>query len=225
MIEIIKNKLYYQKMKSLLSKGEKEGKIVPFDEEFYEKMKNIYFNGIPISMHIKYLRPTLPPGKCYDRSLLMFFCFDDALLVRGDQKDLEIRFGKESAGHGWIEICDYVYDPSLLLRFDKELYYKIYEITNVHKYNKEQYNQENDEYYKEVRNTTINDFLPGGSKRTDLLASIPLIREISKLSKNKEFEKEVDEFLKKIQYDEKQISEELDKKIFELIKIPNKKFS
>lgn len=225
MIELIKNKIYYQKMKLLLIKGQNEGKIVPFDDEFYGKMKNIYFNCLPISMHIKYLRPILPPGKCYDRSLLMFFCFDNALLVRGNQKDLEIRFGKASSGHGWIEIDDYVYDPSLLLRFDRKLYYKMYEVSNVHKCSKEQYIQESNDFYNEVKSTTINDFLPGGKQRTNLIVTIPLIREISRLSNNNEFQKEVEEFLKIIQYDEEQISDEIDKKIFEILKKPNKKFS
>lgn len=155
-------------MQLLSDKGIAEGKIVPFDDGFYNKMSNTFFNCIPISMHIKYLKPIIGPGKCYDRSLFMFFCFDDALLVRGDNKDLELQFGKENAGHGWIEIDDYVYDPSLMMRFDRDLYYKIYSPTNVHKSTKDDYKKVNGSYYDDVKNTTVADFQFGGSKRTDL---------------------------------------------------------
>lgn len=102
-------------------------------------MSHTYFNCIPISMHIRYLKPLTPPGKCYDRSLFMFFCFDDALLVRGYNKDLELSYGKKNAGHGWIEIGSYVYDPTLMMRFERDLYYKMYSPTNVHKVTKEDY--------------------------------------------------------------------------------------
>lgn len=209
MFDNLKKGLYFSKMQLLFSKGIQEGKIVPFDDEFYEKMSHTFFNCIPISMHIKYLRPTIGPGKCYDRSLFMFFCFDDALLVRGDNKDLELRFGKENAGHGWIEIGDYVYDPSLLLRFDKDEYYKIFIPTNVSKTTKEEYQQVNGSYYDDVRNTSVSDFQLGGSKRTDLCVTIPLIRGIAECSTDATFKKELREYLELIQYDEQQVYEEL----------------
>lgn len=178
-------------------------------------MNNTYFNGIPISMHIKYLRApkTMGIGKCYDRSLYMFFCFDDALLVRGDNKDLELRFGKEKAGHGWIEIGDYVYDPTLLLRFDKETYYKIYNPTNVEKITKEEYRKINGSYYDMIRNTTISDFKSSGSKRVDLILTIPLVKAIAECSHNEKFINALDEYLSLIQYDEKQIYDEMTMKI------------
>lgn len=160
-------------------------------------------------MHIRYLKPIVPPGKCYDRSLFMFFCFDDALLVRGDNKDLELRFGKESAGHGWIEMGDYVYDSSLMMRFEKDLYYKIYNPTDVYKTTKEEYQKVNGSYYDNVRNTTILDFQPGGSKRTDLCVIIPLIKEIAEYSNDERFKKELNEYLSLILYDENQVYEEL----------------
>lgn len=205
----IKKELYFLRMQALFNKGIEAGKIVKFDEAFYEKMSHTFFNCIPISMHIRYIKPTTSLGKCYDRSLLMFFCFDEALLVRADNKDLELRFGKEMAGHGWIEIGNYVYDPSLLMRFDRDLYYKIYSPTDIYKATKEDYQKLNGSYYDDIRNISISDFQPGGSKRTDLCVSIPLIREIAKYSSNESFKKELSDYLMLIQYDEKQIYEEL----------------
>ena len=209
MFDNLKKGLYFSKMQLLFNKGLAEGKIVPFDDEFYEKMSHTYFNCIPIYMHIKYLKPIVGPGKCYDRSLFMFFCFDDALLVRANNKDLELRFGKENAGHGWIEIGNYVYDPSLLMRFEKDLYYKIYSPTNIFKATKEDYIKVNGSYYDDVKNTSIEDFKLGGKKRTDLCVSIPLVRGIAEHSSDENLKKELDAYLTSIQYDEKQVYEEL----------------
>lgn len=218
MFDKLKSNLYFSKMKLLIGKGLAEGKIVPFDDEFYKKMSNTYFGCIPISMHIKYLMPQDGLGKCYDRSLYMFFCFDDALLVRAKNKDLELRYGKDYAGHGWIEIGDYVYDPSIMARFDKDLYYEIYSPTDVNKTNKEDYIKINGNYYDEVRNTKIEDFQIGGSKRTDLCVSIPLVMGIAENSNDENFKTELNEYLKLVQYDGKQIYQELVSKCQKLLK-------
>ena len=218
MFDNIKKEIYFKKMDLLFHKGLFEEKIVPFDDKFYERMSHTYFGCIPVSMHIKYLKPLDSPGKCKERSLFMFCCFDDALLVRVNIKDLELRFGKEYAGHGWIEIGDYVYDPSLTLRFDKDLYYKIYNPSNIYKYTKKEYRETNKKYYDMIKNTTISDFQPGGSKRTDLCTVIPLIRQIAEYSCDENFKKDLDEYLSLIQYDEKQVYEELVSKCNSLIR-------
>ena len=96
----------------------------------------------------------------------MFFCFDDAILVRGDDKDLDLKYGKDDAGHGWIEMDNYVYDPLLMMRFDKDLYYEIYRPTNVSKYTKDEYCsiKKCQEHCNDIKNTTIDDFKPFGKK-------------------------------------------------------------
>lgn len=89
--------LYEIKTELLFRKGIDEKKIVSFDEidGFYEKMSHTYFNGIPVSMHIKYFRPIIEPYRCYDRSLYMFYCFENAVLVRINIKSLEVEYKKE----------------------------------------------------------------------------------------------------------------------------------
>ena len=69
---ILKN-LYFYKMNLLFEIGIMNKKIIEFNDEFYEKLNNTYINTLPVSIHIKYLKPQTPPGKCYDRSLYMFF--------------------------------------------------------------------------------------------------------------------------------------------------------
>lgn len=209
MLDSLRKKLYFSKLKLLYSKGIAEGKIVPFDEDFYRRMSNTYFASIPVSMHIKYLIPKTGPGKCYDRSLYMFFCFDDALLVRGDKLNLELMYGKGNAGHGWIEIGDYVYDPTMLMRFDRELYYQMFNPTNVSKATKDDYVSVNEDYYNDIRNTTISDFQPGGSKRLELCTIIPLVQGIADISSDDSFKKELADYLSLIKYDGEAIYRDL----------------
>lgn len=212
MFDNLKKELYSIKMYSLLKKGIDNGSIVSFDDEFYEKMNHTYISCLPVSMHIKYLKPIIEPGKCYDRSLYMFFCFENAVLVRGNIKYLELRYGKEQAGHGWIEMDGYCYDPSLLLKFKKENYYKIYKPYNVSKTTAEEYKNNcefNKQVYEDILNTKLTDFQPNGRKRNDLCTIIPLIQEIAEKRVNTDLKKELDNYLKLIQYDEMQIYEEM----------------
>lgn len=203
--------LFFRKMQLLFNKGVADGKIISFDDEFYEKLRHTYISGLPVSIHIKYLKPILPPGRCFDRSLYMFFCFDEAILVRGDNKDLEFRYGKGHAEHGWIEMDNYVYDPSLMMRFDKDLYYEIYKPTNVSKCTKEEYcsSRECQELYNDIKNTTIADFKPLGRKRRELSITMPLIMGIAQNSGNQEFINELNDFIALIQYDEEEVYTEL----------------
>ena len=206
MFEGIKKALYYQKAKLLLKQGLENGQIVPFDEEFYKQMNNVYFAGIPVSMHIKYLKPLFGPMNCYERSYYMFVCFDNAVLVRASNKDLELAYGKENSGHGWIEIGDYVYDPTTLMRFNKELYYKIYIPNEIKKYTKKEFKE--DKIYQDSKQT-LEDIMPGGSKRVDLITTIPLTRGIAEMSQNKEFIEVLNRHLELIKYNENEIFDEL----------------
>ena len=226
MFDNIKKGLYFSKMQLLIKKGLEDGSIVPFDEKFYEKMSHTYISCLPVSIHMKYLKPIVGPGKCYDRSLYMFFCFPNAVLVRGDNKDLELRYGKENAGHGWIEMDGYCYDPTLLLRFKKETYYEIYKPYNVSKTTTEKYKNccdSNKQFYEDIVNTELSDFQPNGRKRTDLCVMIPLVQGIAKMGTDEDFKKELNEYLKSIQYDERQVYEEMNQAFQKCLKEERKK--
>ena len=72
-------------------------------------------------------------------SVRMFFAFDNAVLVRGKTKNLELKYGKEHSGHGWIEMDDYVYDPTWCAKIKKDLYYKMLKPYDLYKISKEEY--------------------------------------------------------------------------------------
>ncbi len=205
-LKSLRTDLYYSCAATIINKGLQDGTITPFDKDFYEQMSHTYINGVPVSIEMKYLRPTLGPGKCYDRSLYMFFCFDDALLVRGDQKTLELKFSKDNAGHGWIEKDGYVYDPSLLHKFPVELYYKIYGVSNVHKCSHAEYvsHPENKKLYDKIRNANLQDYQPNGKYRSELLLSMPLVKGIAEMSGDTEFQQELNKYLKLVQYPTKE---------------------
>lgn len=218
MFEHFKRKLFFAKMELLFNKGINDGSIIPFDDEFYEAMSHTYISSIPVSMDIKYFKPRPGEfGNCYERSLKMFLCFNDALLVRGDNKDLEYMYSKEESGHGWIEIGDYVYDPTSLYRFKRDIYYQLYCPSNIKKYTLDEYlaSSSNREFYENIKSTTIDDYKPGGSRRYDLCVLIPLLIANSKFY-GKEYEKVLNDYLNSIEYDYGQIASELEREAREL---------
>ncbi|MCR4581453.1 MAG: hypothetical protein K5666_02960 [Bacilli bacterium] len=206
------------RMKLLIEKGVLDGSIVPFDEEFYNRLKGTIISGIPVYFWIKYLKPTLPPGKCYDRSLYMFFALKDAILVRGNIKPLAIKYGEEDAGHGWIEMGDYVYDPTTLHRYTKKVYYKINKPYDVSKCSLDEY-CENDirrETYEDVESTTIDALRQDGLPRIKLSMTIPFVQAMTSLGDD--FNREFNEYLESINYDYQEISDSIDRRLNETIK-------
>ena len=216
MFEKIKNELYFKRMHLLLKKGINDGNIIPFDDKFYQQMRHTYVDGLPVSIHIKYLRPNAAPFRCYERSLYMFFCFLNAILVRGNRKDLELKCGKEKAFHGWIEIDDYCYDPTSLMRFKKETYYEIYKPSAISKITHEEYKscEYSRNFYEEIVNTKLSDMQPHGTKRIYLSFIVPLVLKIAEMENNESFKKELDDYLKEVLYDEAQVEEE-SKQVFQ----------
>ena len=211
MITKIKTELNEKRNKLLLSYGIKKKLITKFDETTYEKLNNKYINGLPISMRIKHLLYTENNGMCIDKAQEMFVCMKDAILVQGKTRTLELEHNNENAVHFWIEQDNYVYDPSSLLIYDKNFYYKIHQPKNVIKYTKEEYCQIEicKKFYENINSTTIEDYKPGGKKRFQLPSVIPLIIDIAVIEENDELLKELKEYMSKIDYSEDTILNEI----------------
>ena len=71
-------------------------------------------------------------------------------------------------------------------------------------YGVEKYLQDdnNRQFYNNIKQTTIDDFKINGKKRFDLLMVIPLISAIAINSNNQEFIKDLNNYLELIEYDE-----------------------
>ena len=218
MIEDLKKKLFFAKFEILWREALCKGKIMEFDDGIYDDMSNTYISCLPVSLHIKHSKHLFPLGTCYDRSLYMFLALDDALLVRGNNKDLEYNYGKGHGGHGWIERGDYVYDPSLMVKFDKDTYYALYGCSNVVKIDKSSYLKEHQDFVDKHVSHSIDDFRPGGARRLELGILIIQLRELSSMLDDEEFSAELNKYLDSIQYDEAQIQREREEAIQKILK-------
>ena len=216
MFEKLRKKLFFAKLRILGLKASKQGKIMEFDDEIYEKMRNTIISCFPVSLYIKHSDRMFPLGTCYDRSLYMFLALDDAVLVRGNNKDLEYNYGKGHGGHGWVEVGEYVYDPSIMLRFDKDTYYELYGTSDVYKIDKQTYLEEHKDFVDLVVTTDFDEFRPGGKRRLELGVLVTQIRAIASKVDDPEFKKDFDDYLALIEYDADQIQKERDAVIQEM---------
>lgn len=218
MFDELRKKLYFARFEVLITKAYREGKIMDFDDEIFEKMKGTIIACFPVSLYIKYSKYLFPLGTCYDRSLYMFLALDDALLVRGENKDLVYNYGKGHGGHGWIEVGDYVYDPSLMLKFDKKTYYQLYGCSKVFKIDKDSYVREHKEFVDAHVSTDFDEFKPDGRRRLELGAIVTATEHTVQSSGDEDFAREFYDYLESIQFDRKQIQEERDRVIQDILK-------
>lgn len=207
MFEKFKNNLFSSRVKSLLNYGFSNDLILQFEPELYERLDHVIFAGIPASMQIKYLKPILPPGKCFDRSYLITMGFDDCLLVCGDRKDMELSYGKDAAWHYWVEKDGWVYDPTMILKIEKNLYYKTFGVTVNGTQTKEELMQ--DENYKKSAAGEFDKFI--------LLSAIPLVEGIAKLKGDVNFINDIEEYKKRVNYNHEELSNSLNDAIYSKI--------
>lgn len=196
--------MYYTKFESLYNKGLKSGMVTEFDNEIFEKMSSTIISCLPVSLYIKYSNLLFPEGTCYDRSLYMFLALDDAILVRGNTFHLGYLHGTESAGHGWVEIGNYVYDPAHMLKYDKDFYYTLYGVSDIYKISKKDYIKQNKDFVERVVSHSLDDFRPGGKRRMELGSLIILIGSLSKFF-GEEFNRELNSYLSLIEYNAEEL--------------------
>ena len=65
--------LHQKKYRFLLLYGLSHGLILPYDDELINKLRNVYYGGIPASIIL--LSNGMSNGHCYDRALLMSRAF------------------------------------------------------------------------------------------------------------------------------------------------------
>ena len=212
MFENIKRELCIKQLNLKEIKNYKKGRLTPFDDEYYKELQGTIVNGFPVSIDIKYLKPNIKPGKCWDRSLRMFFAMENSVLVRGSLNYFRVKGEVQSPNHGWVERDGYVYDPTFRIKYDKDTYYKMFDVKDVYKVTKEEYISDPDakKYYEESK-LPIEEYKPYGSKRIDLMMSIPFLEAIAEY--HPDMKKELEEYLRLIEYDEGEVQQEIDDKL------------
>ena len=134
-IQKMKWDLHSYKQKVLLIWGLKNGLITPYDDQLIEKLRKVYYGGIPASVIL--LSDGMTNGHCYDRALLMSRAFlddeDDVRLLYADIDSLKLnpKFISDSplyADHCIVERITkdgkhLIYDTSAGFVYDKKLYW------------------------------------------------------------------------------------------------------
>ena len=214
MFDNYRKDLYFKKLNNLYREGLEKNKIFKFDNTFYKKLEKTFVNTLPLSIYIKYLRPQTKEGDWINTSLYMFMALDNVVLVRANNKNLEYSYGIDASRYGWVEDESFVYDPTLLAKIDKKLYYKMFMPYNIERTTKKEYlkNEDNKKTYEYIKSTKLSDFMPGGSKRGELVNTIPNVIHLAFMDNDSKFKEELDRYLDKINYNYYKIyKEELEK--------------
>lgn len=133
-LDKLKWDLYLIRWKILYSYGIRKGLIHTYEKELIEKLRHIYYGGIPASIMI--LSKNICNGRCYDSALLITFGFedDDFRLVDADIDAITLaprnigRKQKHYGNHCFAERTKkdgttWVYDTTAGLVFERKLYY------------------------------------------------------------------------------------------------------
>ena len=134
-LQKVKWDLHNYKNKRLLIWGLKHGYIAPYNDELIERLRNIYYGGIPASILL--LSDCLSNGFCYDGALLMSQAFLD------DNWDVQLLYASVDdlrlnpqlidddplyADHCIVEVTSkggkhYIIDTSEGFVYDKKIYW------------------------------------------------------------------------------------------------------
>ena len=143
----IKWDLHNYKSKKLLLWGLKHGYIALYNDELIEKLRTIYYGGIPASILL--LSDGISNGHCYDRALLMSRAFLDEkgdvqlLYASIDSLRLNPKFIDDTdplyADHCIVEVISdgnhFIIDTSAGFVYDKKIYW-LMEHPKIRKINK-----------------------------------------------------------------------------------------
>lgn len=107
----------------VMQKALEEGKVLPYEEELVVRLRELNYRGLPLSIILfsrEYCR-----GECYLMSMNISRAMDPFTLVHGDVNF--IRENGEYPNHSWVEKDGFVYDTTDGFKWDKELYYSLFQ--------------------------------------------------------------------------------------------------
>lgn len=128
-------------------------KIASYEKELIDRLRDFSYEGIPLSVVV--LCFSICNRNCYPTSIYLTLGMDHFKLVHGDvniyPKNLEY------PNHSWVEKDGFVYDPTDGYKWEKELYYHVFEPVVVKEYDEE--SVQNYSFYQEtIQRLGKNDF-------------------------------------------------------------------
>ncbi len=132
------------KIKDEITKALTEGKIVPYEQSLLDRLRKYTAYGLPCSIIL--LSSPCCNNECYAMSVLLSRGLDTFTLVHGNVN----KFLKDDRypNHSWIEKDGFVYDTTDGFKWDKELYYRLFEPEVIECY--DEVSVEEDPYYQAV---------------------------------------------------------------------------
>ena len=128
--------IYCEKAKIMLIEGLEKGLINIYDDKLIEKLRDIYYGGLPASIIL--LSDAMTNGYCYDRAFLLARAFldtdDDINLIYATVDSLKLNPEYVCTDPSYADHCfvlrttkeeSLIYDTSTGFVYDKEMYWLI----------------------------------------------------------------------------------------------------
>lgn len=125
----------------------KNGDIRPYESSLIEKLRNLYYEGLPLSivLNSKYCCRTW----CHHMAFQLSRGMDDFKLIRGNINIYPI---EEEPNHSWVEKNGFVYDTTDGFCWKKEIYDKYFQAVPMEIYDQDSW-MNFDFYQKELEKT------------------------------------------------------------------------
>ena len=125
-----------------------KGLIRPYEQKLLDNLRDEKIYDMPLSIFI--LSKPCCVHQCYPMSVLISTGMDDFTIVQGNIKTLPHDLGYPN--HSWVEKDNFVYDTTDGFKWDKALYYELFEPEVCNTITKEEAIQ--NEFYQTVLNGT-----------------------------------------------------------------------
>ena len=135
--------------KEIMQKHLQNGEIMPYEDELIERLRNLYYEGLPLSivLHSNYFCLTW----CHHMAFQLSRGMDNFKLIRGN---INVYPEKAEPNHSWVEKDGFVYDTTDGFKWKKEIYYKYFEAVPIEIYDKDNY-MSFDFYQTELTRTKV----------------------------------------------------------------------
>jgi len=192
----IRRTLYTNRLRLLLADGIEKKLILPFEKEVFDSLDELIYDGVPVGIYMTHIQPNPKQwiNKRDERSVMLSLAFKDCHLMQGYCKCPE----EDHFFHCWVENDGWVYDPTYMMKFKKELYYKVFKPNIVEIQSRKELEEEI--YYQEC--------LSGNIHPTAVLCAMILLEGTAEKDNNQDLKNEMKLFKEKINYDADRIEAE-----------------